>query len=93
MAKVKRLYTKEEVAERGDEMYETLVKPKLKKKDKGRIVALDIESGEWAIGKDVLAASHRLQAKGSNPESTLFVRVGFRYVYKFGWSDPSGEHK
>jgi len=87
MAKVKRQLTKDEVAERGDEMYASLVKPKLKKKDKGRIVALDIESGEWAIGKDVLDASHRLQAKGSNPETTFFVRVGYRYVHKFGFSE------
>ena len=92
MAKVKRGFSKEEIAERGDEMYESLVKPKLKKKDKGRIVALDIESGEWEIGDDVLDASHKLRARVANPE-TYFVRVGYRYVHKFGFSELPDKYK
>jgi hypothetical protein len=92
MAKVKRQRSKEEIALRGDEMYESLVKPKLKKKDNGRIVALDIDSGEWEIGDDVLDASDRLRAKVESPE-TWFVRVGSRYVHTFGFSELPGNDK
>jgi hypothetical protein len=45
-------YSKEEFARRGDEIYETKVRPHLKKKDKDRFVAIDIETGEWEIGDD-----------------------------------------
>jgi hypothetical protein len=92
MAGIERRYSKEEIARRGDEIYESKVRPQLKKKDDGRIVALDIETGEWEISDDVLDASHRLHARVPDSQ-TWIVRVGSRYVHRFGWSEPPKEGK
>lgn len=76
-------YSKEEFARRGDELYETKVRPHLKKKDKGRIVAIDTETGEWEIGDDEMEVVHRIWARLPDPQPWV-VRVGFGYVHSFG---------
>lgn len=86
MAGMELRYSKEEIARRGDEIYEKKVRPILKKKDNDRIVAIDIETGEWEIDDNLLAASTRLLAR--IPSAQIWnVRVGSRYVHKFGWSE------
>jgi hypothetical protein len=49
MPSVKRLYSKEEFAKRGDALYESAVKPNLKPEDDGKIVALILkpENTNW----------------------------------------------
>jgi hypothetical protein len=85
-----RKYEKEEFARRGDALYEEVVRPTLKTKDKGRLVALDIDSGEFEIGDDQLAICHRLRDRF--PEAQIWmVRVGSRYVHKFGGRGRSGK--
>ena len=80
---VTRKYEKEEFARRGNALYEEVVRPHLKKKDNGRLVALDIDSGEYEIGDDQLTICHRLRDRV--PEAQIWVvRVGSRYVHKFG---------
>ena len=76
-------YSDEEFARRGDEMYEREVVPHLGAEDKGKIVALDIETGAFAVGPDELAASDRLRAQRPNAE-IWFRRVGYRHVHRFG---------
>ena len=76
-------YSDEEFARRGDEIYEREVLPHLDAEDKGKIVALDIETGAFAVGPDELAASDRLRAQRPNAE-IWFRRVGYRHVHRFG---------
>ncbi len=83
MAATEARLSDEEIARRGDEIYETKVRPLLKKKDKDRFVAIDVETSEWEIGDTVLNACDRLEARVSKPQ-TWIVRVGSRYVYRFG---------
>ena len=86
---VKRRYSKEEFAHRGDTLYESAVRPHLKPKDTGRFVALDIDSGEFEIANEELAACHRLRAR--KPEAQIWmVRVGSRYVHRFGGREKRG---
>jgi hypothetical protein len=83
MASVKRRYTKEEFAQRGDTLYESAVRPHLKPEDEGRFVALDIDTSEWEIDNDDLSACNRLRSRF--PEAQIWmVRVGSRYVHRFG---------
>jgi hypothetical protein len=83
MASVERRYSHEEIARRGDEIYKSEVRPQLKRSDKGRFAAIDIETHEFALADDVLSASHQLRARV--PEAQVWlVRVGFPYVYRFG---------
>jgi hypothetical protein len=85
MAWVKRRYSKEEFAHRGDTIYESTVRPQLKPEDDGRFVALDIDTSAFEIDDDELAACDRLRAR--LPKAQIWmVRVGSRYVHRFGGS-------
>jgi hypothetical protein len=83
MAGTQPRYSNEEFARRGDAIYEQKIRPILKPKDKDRLVAIDIESGEYEIGDDEIDVVHRLQARIPDAQTWL-VRVGSRYVHRFG---------
>jgi hypothetical protein len=83
MGSTKRRYNKEEFARRGDEIYETQVRPHLKAEDEGKFAAIDIESGMFEIDADELEACHRLRKH--IPEAQIWmVRIGYRSVHRFG---------
>ena len=58
---IKRRYSKEEFASRGDAIYEKDVRPKLKTDDDGKFPAIDVESGDYAVDEDELAACDKLR--------------------------------
>lgn len=76
-------YSKEEHAQRGNEIYERQVRPQVEKGNKGKIVAIDIETGAFELAEDALTASYRLLARHPNAQ-TWFVRVGYPAVHRFG---------
>ena len=76
-------YTKEEFARRGDEIYERELRPILEKRDEGKFVAIDIETGAYEVDSDELAASDRLLARVPNAQIWL-RRIGSRYARHFG---------
>jgi hypothetical protein len=83
MDTVKRRYSKEEFARRGDALYEKDVRSKLKPEDEGKFVAIDIESGMYELDEDEMEAGDRLLAR--IPQAQIWmVRVGSRYVHRFG---------
>jgi hypothetical protein len=76
-------YSKEEFARRGDELYEREILPRLGPNRVGHYVAIDIESGDFEVDADEIAASDRLQAR--RPDAQIWVtRVGSRYARRFG---------
>lgn len=86
MGAVKRRYSKEEFARRGDAMYEENVRPNLKPKDEGKFAAIDIETGAYEIDADELKACDKLNARVPDAQTWL-VRIGSRYVHRFGGRD------
>jgi hypothetical protein len=83
MASTKRRYSKEDFARRGDEIYETQVRPHLMVEDEGKFAAIDIESGAYELDVDELEACDKLNARV--PEAQIWlVRVGSRYLHRFG---------
>jgi hypothetical protein len=82
-ASTKRRYPKEEIARRGDEIYARDIEPRLKPRDKGKFVAIDIETGEYEIDADQATASHRLRERIPQAQTRL-LKVGSRYVHYFG---------
>ena len=77
-------YSMQEHAKRGTELYEQVVLPKLDEiADLGKVVAIDIESGEFALAEDVLEASEALLERCPEAQ-TWFVRVGHKGVHHFG---------
>lgn len=76
-------YSKEEFARRGDEIYESQVRPQVEESDRGKIVAIDIETGDFEVDKSEIAACDRLEAR--HPDAQIWiVRIGSRYVRRFG---------
>jgi hypothetical protein len=73
----------EDLARRGDEIYDRDILPKLRPEDKGKVVAIDTESGDYELAADELTAAHGLRAR--RPDAQIwFRRVGFRYLHRFG---------
>jgi hypothetical protein len=76
-------YTKEEHARLGTEIYEQRIRPQVEQGNQGRIVAIDVETGEFEIADQTLEASDRLLARC--PDAQIwFVRVGHPGVHRFG---------
>ena len=75
---------REETARLGDEIYERDIRSQVEAGHHGEVVAIDVESGSWAIGKDEIAATNRLQAQQPDANDVWCLRVGYRALYSFG---------
>ncbi len=74
---------REDIANRGDEIYESEVRPHLRPEDEGKFALIDIESGDYEVDRDEVAASDRLLAR--HPGARVWmVQVGSRYARRFG---------
>ena len=73
----------EEFARRGDALYERSIRPLVESQHADEIVAIDIDSGEWEVDPDEIAACNRLESRQPNAQIWL-VRVGSRAVRQFG---------
>ncbi|MCL5070819.1 MAG: hypothetical protein M1308_07975 [Actinobacteria bacterium] len=77
---MKQLLDKEEFTEKGKAIYKKL-QPEFKK-NKGKIVAIEVESGNYFIGEDELDAA--LKARRRFPDKIfVFFRIGYPVVHKF----------
>lgn len=77
-------YSKEEFARLGEEIYERDILPKLSAEDEGKAVAIEVETGDYEVDRDEIAAGDRLRAR--HPDALFwFRRVGSRHFYRFGY--------
>ena len=76
-------YNKQEFAERGDEIYETQVRPQVEGSNDGRIVAIDIDTGSFEVADEILTATDRLFERLPDAQPWI-VRIGHRAVHRFG---------
>ena len=75
--------SREEIAQRGDEIYEKNIRPLVRAEDTGRYAVIDVGTGEYEIDPDELMASDRLFAR--HPEAKVWLRqIGSRYARRFG---------
>jgi hypothetical protein len=76
-------YTAEEVAARGETIYEQQIRAKVEATHKGQFVVIDIETGDYEIDADDLAATKRALAK--RPAAVLYgLRIGYPAAYRLG---------
>ncbi len=83
MSSTKPRYSREEISQRGDAIYESDIRPSLKSGDDGKFVAIDVDTGSYEIDEDELTASDRLLARIQNAQIWL-VRIGSRCVRRYG---------
>ncbi len=83
MVKRKARRSKDEVARLGRAMYARQIRRKLAGEPKGRVVAIDVDSGAYEVGDDVLETAERLLARAPRAE-IWFARIGYRALHRFG---------
>ena len=85
----------EETGRLGKEIYERKIRGLVYPSEKGRVLAIDVESEDWAIADEEVEASERLRTRRGaayDAENVLYWRVGFRAMDKWGggslrWSE------
>jgi hypothetical protein len=72
------------ISERGHALYENQLKQNVEQGENiGKIIAIDIESGDYEIDTDLLTAGFRLKAR--HPDAILWSeRIGYNAVYALG---------
>jgi len=76
-------YSDEEVARLGQALYEEEIRPKIGRGDRGKFVAIDIETGDYELDADELQALKRAKAK--RPGAVLYmVRIDYPTAYRLG---------
>ena len=82
-------YSVDEIAERGRALYESRIRSEVEPDNRGKILVLDIESGEYEIDSDHLAAGKRLLER--HPDAPLYsLRVGYPALSRIGAALPAG---
>ena len=76
-------YSRQEHARRGQELYEREVRPQVEANNRGRIVAIDVDSGDFEVSDDELTAAGRLLDRRSQAQPWC-VRIGYAAVHRFG---------
>ncbi len=77
--------TAEETGRLGEEIYERDIRHLVEAEHHGKFVAIDVDSGDYAIADSVLAAAERLRAQCPDADGWL-VRVGHPTLRTFGGS-------
>ncbi len=76
-------FSKTEHARLGTEIYERQVSARLDAGQHGKIVAIDVDSGEFEVAEQTVDAARRLMAR--RPDAQIwFVRIGHQGVHRFG---------
>ena len=76
-------YTPEEVAQRGESMYERQIRARVEPEHMGQFVVIDIETGDYELDVDDLVATKRALAK--RPGAVLYgLRIGSSAAYRLG---------
>ncbi len=77
-------YSKEEHVRRGQELYEETIRPLVEAGNRGKVVAIDIDSGAFELADDDRTAGHRLFARCPDAQA-WYVRIGYPAVHRFSY--------
>ena len=76
-------YTPEEVESRGEATYARRIRDKVDPEHRGKFLVIDIETGDYEIDADDLAATQQLLA--THPNAVIYgLRIGFPAAYRIG---------
>ena len=75
--------SKEEITQRGEQIYEQQIRSRVENEFDGKIIAINIETGEYDIDDYSLLAADRLRAR--IPDAVVYAkRIGYDAVYALG---------
>ena len=73
-----------EIARLGQEVCERDIRSKAEVRYFGEYVAIDVETGDWAVAPSEPEALERLRARRPGAVDVLMERVGYRALRSFG---------
>jgi len=78
------LLSAEEIDRRGAEIYEEQLRIRVETPENiGRIISIDVESGDYAIADDLISAGDRVRAR--HPDAPMYAaRIGYDAVFALG---------
>ena len=74
----------EETGRRGKEIYDRDIRSLVEPEHDGKFVAIDVDSGSWALGEGALDAADRLLEQRPDAVNVWLLRVGRRALAHFG---------
>lgn len=79
-------YSGEEIGRRGQEIYERRLRQLVEVEENvGKIISIDIQTGDYEIADDLVTAGLRLQKR--HPDAAMYgKRIGYNAVYSVGGS-------
>ena len=83
MAVRQRRYSKEELARRGQALYESGIRQQVESNSTDKIVAIDIETGAFEIADHVLPATNQLFKRYPDAQPWV-IRIWHLALYHFG---------
>lgn len=76
-------YSMEDHARLGQDLYDRQVRSQVEAGNLGRVVAIDVDSGAYAVAEDTLSAASRLLSL--HPDAQIWcIRIGDKGVHRFG---------
>lgn len=74
----------DEIRRRGEALYDERIRATVETEENiGRLIAIDVETGDYHIADDGITATGPLLAR--NPDAVLYgIRIGYNAVYAFG---------
>jgi hypothetical protein len=83
MQPIQAKYSIQEIAARGDEIYDKQIRDAVEPAHVGKVVAIDVDSGAYAMGENELVASRLLRQR--LPDSQIWLRrVGNPSLHRIG---------
>lgn len=80
-----RRYSTHETIQRGKELYERDIRVHVEEGNKGKVLVIDVETGDYELDADSDAATRRALAR--NPNAVLYrMRIGYPAFGKLGGS-------
>lgn len=76
--------SREETVRLGREIYQRDIRAQVEADHFGEVVAIDLDTGIWAMGHDLVEAVDGLREQSPDAVNVWCERVGFRAVHTFG---------
>ena len=75
--------TSEDIAQRGQELYDREIRAKVEPQNMGKFLILDVETGDYEIDESDMAALRRFKDK--HPGAVFYIiRIGHSAAYRLG---------
>lgn len=74
----------EDTARLGKEIYQRDIRQQVEADHVGEVVSIDVDTGIWAIGHDVLEAVDRLRERSPDAVNVWGERVGYKTLFNMG---------